>query len=261
MPNARILYNMTVREVRAGLRETQTVLLPIGVVEQHGYHLPLSTDIHNAQEIAARASAETGCFVAPCVHYSFSGGTLPGTINITPQVFSLVVMDILRSLLAQGFRHVIILLGHGGTENVVAANDAALMFQRLSPTPPGVTISVVPFWKLSATYEGAWEERDFHSGRYETSLMMFWQPGLVQLEAAELDAPELAERMRIDPDAYLLHEKLVEDDFVISRDYQDPAMEVGVMGNFVGSTAEFGEIICSEAVAGLAEFIRKLESA
>ena len=133
MTRARIMYNMTVREVREGLRETQTVLLPLGVVEQHGYHLLLSTDIHNAQEIAARASVETGCFVAPCVHYSFSGGTLPGTINITPQVFSLVVMDILRSLLAQGFRHVVILLGHGGPENVVAANDAALMFQRLRP--------------------------------------------------------------------------------------------------------------------------------
>ena len=81
------------------------------------------------------------------------------------------------------------------------------------------------------------------------------------MDAAQLDAPELAQRMRIAPDAYLRHEKLVEEDFVISRDYQDPAMQVGVMGDFAGASAEFGELVCFEAVAGLVEFIRKLESA
>ncbi len=35
----RLMHEMTVEEARAGLRQTQTVLLPVGVVEQHGYHL------------------------------------------------------------------------------------------------------------------------------------------------------------------------------------------------------------------------------
>jgi len=111
---ARPMEAMTVEEVRDGLKETRTVILPVGCVEQHGYHLPLSVDIHNAVEIALRASAQTGCFVAPALSYSFSGGMLPGTINISPQAFSLVLMEICHSLIGQGFGDVAILLGHGG---------------------------------------------------------------------------------------------------------------------------------------------------
>ena len=260
MPNARLMYNMTVEEVREGLLDTRTVLLPVGVVEQHGYHLPLSTDIHNAQEIAHRASAETGCFVAPCIHYSFSGGMLPGTININPQLFSLVLVDICRSLYVQGFRNIVILLGHGGTENVRASEDAAIMFQRLSPELEGVTVAVVPFWQLSATYGGAFEEGDFHSGRYETSLMLYWKPELVQMDAAQLDDPALVARMRQDPDAYLLQDKRVDSPFVAPKQTQDPAMRVGVMGDYTGASAEFGRQICEEAVAGLVRFIQQLDA-
>ena len=85
---ARLMEFMTVKDVEEGLRETQTVILPVGCVEQHGWHLPLSTDIHNAYEIAKRISAVTGCFVAPTMPYSYSGGSLPGTINIAPQTVS-----------------------------------------------------------------------------------------------------------------------------------------------------------------------------
>lgn len=77
MNKARIMWDMTVKEIREGLRETQTVIVPIGCVEQHGYHLPTSVDSYNAMELAARASALTGCFVAAPVHYSFSGGCCP----------------------------------------------------------------------------------------------------------------------------------------------------------------------------------------
>jgi len=260
MPTARIMYNMTVEEVREGLCDSRTVLLPVGVVEQHGYHLPLSTDIHNAQEIAYRASAETGCFVAPCIHYSFSGGMLPGTININPQLFSLVLVDICRSLVVQGFRNLVILLGHGGTENVRASEDAAIMFQRLSPELEGITIAVVPFWQLSETYSHAFDDRDFHSGRYETSLMLYWKPELVQMAAAQLDDPALVARMRQDPDAYLLQEKRVDSPYVAPRQTQDPTMRVGVMGDYTGASADFGRTICEEAVAGLVQFIQQLDA-
>lgn len=260
MPTARIMYNMTVEEVREGLHDTRTVILPVGVVEQHGYHLPLSTDIHNAQEIAYRASEETGVFVAPCIHYSFSGGMLPGTININPQLFSLVVVDICRSLVVQGFRNIVILLGHGGTENVRASEDAAIMFQRLNPELEGVTVAVVPFWKLSETYSHAFDDGDFHSGRYETSLMLYWHPELVKMDAAQYDDPEFVALMRRDPDAYLLQEKRLDSPFVAPRQIQDPRMRVGVMGDFSNSSAEFGRTICDEAVAGLVRFLQQLEA-
>ena len=62
---AKLMENMTVKDVRSAFRDTRTILVPLGVVEQHGYHLPLSTDIHNAYEVCKRVSEKTGSVVAP----------------------------------------------------------------------------------------------------------------------------------------------------------------------------------------------------
>lgn len=254
------MFNMTVKDVRDGLKEMRTVVVPIGVVEQHGYHLPLSVDIHNSVEIATRASERTGVFVAPALHYCFSGGTLPGTINLSPQVFSLVLMDIMRSLSAQGFANIIVLLGHGGTENTQAAKDAALDFQRLDPNLGDVAVCVVPFWELSPTYMKSFDERDFHAGRYETSMMLHWKPELVRMDEAALDAPDFVERMRSDPDAYLNKHKAIDSDFVMPKLTQSSEMSVGVMGDFEGANAELGKRIADECASALAELITKLEA-
>lgn len=259
LANAKIMFNMTVKDIVEGLKQTKTVILPIGIVEQHGYHLPVSVDIHNAVQIAERASEATGCFVAPPVHYNFSGGTLPGTINISPQVFSLMLMDICQSLVLQGFGNLIILLGHGGTESCAAARDAAEQFQRLRPEMKGVTVCLVPFWELSPTYMESFDKKDYHAGRYETSMMLYWKPELVKMDQAELDDPALLGTLRDDPDAYGLRVKNVDSRFVIPRIVQNPDMKVGVMGDYAGSTAEFGKKIADECTNGLAELIGQLE--
>lgn len=259
MGKARIMFNMTVKDIVEGLEQTRTVILPVGIVEQHGYHLPVSVDIHNSVQIAERASEATGCFVTPPVHYNFSGGTLPGTINITPQVFSLVLMDICQSLVLQGFTNVIILLGHGGTESCAAARDAAEQFQRLRPEMTGVNVCLVPFWEMSPTYMESIANKDYHAGLYETSLMLYWKPELVKMEQAMLDEPSILSMMRDDPDAYAKRVKNVDNRFVVPRLVQDSRIKVGVMGDFAGASAEFGRKIAYECVDGLAELIGQLE--
>ena len=259
MSKARIMENMTVKEIREGLAETKTVVLPVGCVEQHGYHLPISVDIHNGAEVAARASAICGCFVAPVLSYSFSGGMLCGTINVSPQAFSMVLVDICRSLVTQGFRNIIILLGHGGTENTRAAQDAAEVFQRLSPEMDGVAVLVVPFWELSPTYMKSFEQRDYHAGRYETSMMLYWKPELVRMDEAQLDSPEVVESMRSDPDAYLSKFKRVANKFVVPKLTQRPEIEVGVMGDYEGASAELGRVVADECAKALAAIVEELQ--
>lgn len=259
MNKSRIMHDMTVREIREGLKEMKTIIVPIAVVEQHGYHLPVSVDIHNAVELARRASDLSGCFVAPPLNYSFSGGMLPGTINISPQVVSLIVMDICTSLENQGFRNILLLLGHGGTENTKAIRDAAENFQRLHPKMEGITVSVVPFWELSPTYMKSFEERDYHAGFYETSMMLYWKPELVKMDAAKFDSPEILSMMRNDPDAYVVRTREVDSEFVIPRMVQHSEIEVGVMGDYTGANAEVGKRIADECAAGLAALVEKLE--
>jgi creatinine amidohydrolase len=259
MGRARLMYEMTVEEVRNGLKENQTVILPVGVVEQHGYHLPLSVDIHNSYESARRASDICGCFVAPSVHYSFSGGMLPGTINISPQTYGLVIMDIFRSLILQGFKNIILLMGHGGTEAIRAANDAVENFQRLNPNIEGITISIVRFGRLSPIYSRAIEDKDFHAGKYETSLMLYWKPELVKMDKARLDTPELVKLMRTDQDAFLNKTKLVDMEYVIPKLTQREDIKVGVMGDFTDASAELGREMAGQIAKRLAEIAERLQ--
>lgn len=260
MDKSRIMYNMTVEEVRDGLKEMKTIVLPVGVVEQHGYHMPLSVDTHNAVEIGRMASEICGCFVAPPVHYSFSGGFLPGTINISPQLFSMVLTEITDSLVVMGFKNIIILLGHGGTENCRAANDAAENYQRMHPQLEGISVSVVPFWELSPTYMESFAEADFHAGKYETSMMLYWKPEMVRMDKAKLDKPAIMKMMAEDQDAFLVKTKVLDNKFVIPKLVQHPEIEVGVMGNYAGSNAELGKKIAEEAASSLAKFVNELEA-
>ena len=81
------MEEMSVLDMRNAMKKTHTVIIPVGVVEQHGYHLPLSTDIHNSVQLTRMAGEKLNAVVAPSVNYCFSGGTLAGTINVSPNTF------------------------------------------------------------------------------------------------------------------------------------------------------------------------------
>jgi len=201
-PEPFLMEHMTVEDVRRALQRTKTVLVPLGVTEQHGYHLPLSTDVHNAYQIARRVSARTGAVVAPPLWYSYSGGSLPGTINVAPQVMALMVSEIIQSLLQQGFRNVLLILGHAGSENLQALKDLTSLFLARHPELTNVVVALGPVWEFSATFKKAFEEHDYHAGYIETSLMLYWAPEQVRTERIVQDQPEVAESLREHPDNY-----------------------------------------------------------
>ncbi len=259
MPNALIWEKMTVREIREALKSTQTVLVPIGVTEQHGYHLAVNTDMHNAWQIATRAAQETGCFVAPMLPYTFSGGELPGTINIDYHLVALLISDILRALSFNGLKNLIIVLGHGGTENAHATREAAELFLRQNPAYADRKVALYNFCEHSEAVSRGFADHDFHAGYVETSLMLYWAPEDVRLNDISLDTPELVKMMREDPDNYQLIEYPLVHPGVIPRVSQRPEIEVGVMGDPSRASAELGAEICADVVRGLVDLIRALE--
>ena len=190
--------------------------------------------------------------------YSFSGGTLTGTVDITPQVFSLLLQDICYSLAKQGFKNIVILLGHAGTENAKASYDGADMFLRRSGYGDQVAVAVVPFFELSPLILAELEQGDFHAGYVETSLMLYWHPELVR-EKIELDEQGLANLMRTDQDAYQVRTKAVDHRYVIPKITQNPKIEVGVMGYPEKATADFGEQIFQELVTNCSAIIKELD--
>ena len=251
---------MTVREVREYLKRRQSVIVPTGVIEQHGYHLPLCTDSIVAQRICTRAGRKIGMIVAPTLHMSFSGGQLPGTINLNPNTVGAMLADVLRSLTVQGFRNLFLVLGHGGSENFRAIDNAMKLLLRDDPSFKNVMLVFAPAWRFGSGYMDGFRDHDWHAGWLETSLVMALAPELVQMDKLALDAPESLAVMREHPDSYQYAQKPVDDDLVVPRMAQRPELEVMVMGDPSKASPELGKKLVAESVDQMAETFLRLES-
>lgn len=258
-----VMELMTVKTVRAYLAEKRAIIVPVGGIEQHGYHLPLRTDTIIAERLAWRAGERLGVLVAPAILATYSGGGLPGTINVTPAVMSLVIGDTLVSLVDQGFRNIYLFLGHGGSENLRALNDGLRTLLRSNASFADVLVAIAPIWRLGRKdigWQKAFREKDWHAGWLETSLMLDLAPELVRLDELELDTPELLSLQRDHPDNYQRAEKIVDDPFVVPRLGQRPDIRVGVMGAPGEASAERGRAINEDIVDDLCARISAIEA-
>ena len=257
------MEDLTVLEIRAYLERRRSILLPVGITEQHGYHLPLSTDSLIATGLARPAGQRLNMLVSPTFTQCYSGGTLPGTINISPAVAGLALGENLASLAAQGFRNFYLFLCHGGSENLRALQDALQMLLRNHPAFSEALIALLPVWRLSSPGKGwhaAMADHDWHAGWLETSLVMHLAPDLVRTDRLELDAEPLLGQLRAHPDNYQQAEKIVDDPFVVARLRQRPDMRVGVMGDPRRASAELGREIAEDIVNNLVARIARIEA-
>lgn len=257
------MENMTVKMIEDYLKEKQSIIIPIGVVEQHGYHLPLKTDALIATHLGRRAGTQTGILVSPTIHQSFSGGGLKGTINISPAVMSLVISDTLISLVSQGFKNFYLFLCHGGSENARALEDAVKMLLRNNPAFGNVMIALIPEWKCSSKGMGwskALAEHDWHAGWLETSLVMALEPELVRMDDLKVDdEPYLSQQIE-HPDHYQHAQKIVDDPLVIPKMTQRSEVKIGVMGYPERASLEVGKQAAEDIVKNLVKKILHLES-
>jgi len=258
-----VMERMTVKLVREYLEKKHSIIVPIGVIEQHGYHLPLKTDALLAEGIGRLIGERTGMLVAPVIYSSFSGGGLPGTINISPAVMSLVISDTLLSLASQGFRNFYLFLCHGGSENDRALDNALKMLLRTNPAFSKAMIALMPVWKFGSANSGwkkAIADHDWHAGWLETSLVMALAPDWVRMQDLALD-PEPLLGMQIEhPDNYQHAEKIVDDPMVVARHGQRPEIKVGVMGHPKSASPELGRKIIEDIVRDAAQKIMEIEA-
>ncbi len=258
-----VMKDMTVKMVREYLAKKKSIIIPIGIIEQHGYHLPLYTDSLIAENLARLIGEKTGILAAPVMYQSFSGGELPGTINISPATMSLVISDMLVSLVKQGFRNLYLLPCHGGSENTRALLDAIKLLLRSNPAFENVMIVLMPVWKLSSEDVGwrkALKAHDWHSGWLETSMVLALEPDKVRMDELQLDEKQLLDFMIAHPDNYQHAEKIVNDEMVIARLSQRKEIKVGVMGHPEKASAELGKKIVDDIVANAVKKISTLES-
>lgn len=159
------LGDTTWPEVGTPRSDRQVLLVPVGATEQHGPHLPLTTDTDIAVAVVEAASGrDPDLVVAPALAYGSSGEHegFPGTISIGQQATEAVLVELGRSA-ARSFALTVLVCAHGGN-----AGPLARALDRLNEEDHPV-----------AGWSPAWGG-DLHAGRTETSLMLAIAPDRVR---------------------------------------------------------------------------------
>lgn len=184
-----VIEELTMPEFEKGLQETRTVLVPFGATEEHGPHLPLSTDTLHAATVGRRLAEDRPLFVAPPVPYGVcrSSADHPGTLSITTPTLRALTIDIVSSLYRQGLRNFVLLTGHAGGTHTSALIDAG---ETLLETFDDLHIAVLTEYMLAAEAGSELIETkgDSHAGEIETSRIMHSHPHLVR-GSAEREFP------------------------------------------------------------------------
>lgn len=109
------LENMNWMDVEAYLEKDDRIIIITGATEQHAY-LSLLTDIIIPVKIADAVAEREKVLIAPPLNFGYSRyfAAFPGTISLTQNTLSTVILEIFECLLHQGFRRFFFLNGHGG---------------------------------------------------------------------------------------------------------------------------------------------------
>jgi len=112
------MMTINLKDFKEIQKTVNTVLLPIGMIEAHGPHCALGTDVLIPREFVRRLEKERGnrILMAPEVSYGHSWGLapFPGTIDISANAFGNYVFEICKGFYQNGFENIILFNGHGG---------------------------------------------------------------------------------------------------------------------------------------------------
>lgn len=204
------------------------LLVPLGSLEQHGPHLPLDTDTRIAVAVASGvADGRDVVAVAPPIAIGSSGehAGFPGTLSIGTPALTELLVELGRDA-SRDWDAMLLVNAHGGNRDAIGAALARLHAEG----------------RRVAAFHVSPAGGDAHAGRTETALLLHLDPGAVRVGV--LAPGEVA------PVGTLIDRLRAEGVRSVSPS--------GVLGDPTGATAEEGERLLAELIAGCTAALRSL---
>ncbi|QNP67580.1 creatininase family protein [Streptomyces genisteinicus] len=245
---------MSWRDFRDGAAAGRLCVLPVGAVEPHGPHLPLTSDTLLSEYFAARLCEQLPAFVMPAIGYGVAtppfrlGGDFPGVVSVSGTAFTHLVTDVLLSLAGNGVRDVVVV--NSAIDNLSFLCEAA---RQAREHHPHLRIMVVHWWDVVgeefrdalAAETAVSRADDHHAGMVESSLVMHVAPDGVRPELAHADGEDLDAGATVRRTAYHM--------FPLPS---DSATRSGIVYRADRADAEIGGRVAARVVRAMAEAVR-----
>jgi creatinine amidohydrolase len=191
---------LTAADFVQGVRQAQgTCLLPFGIVEKHGPHLPLGTDLLDVRYATLHAAEQEYAVVFPAYYFGqiFEAKHEPGTVAYSRETQLRLLQETTDEMARNGCKKVVIVNGHGGNESLLPyfaqtqldkPHDYVVYVFGLVEPPPGG-----PPKKTTM---------DMHAGESETSSMLIARPDLVHMDRANQESGADQKRLNLPESVY-----------------------------------------------------------
>ncbi len=253
--------HLTWPEMKAALaRKPQPVVaIPIGAVEDHGPHTPLSTDNDILEGVLAECGRRAGgdLLVLPTIPFGLDEHHMdfPGVIAIDIETTLAYLSQAAISVARHGFTHVLIVNGHGSNHSIcdLAARKCVLATGAICAA---TTVNAAVDPSLVADVLNA-ERRGGpgsvgHACEYETAMMLHLHPDRVQMDKAHRDIGQLKLKYfnwdHPEPSAYAW------------QDWWSRFSREGICGDAAAAMPEFGRRMFAVTVERFVELVREFQT-
>jgi creatinine amidohydrolase len=252
---------LTWPEMRAVIarRPQPVVAIPFGAVEDHGPHLPLSTDNDILEAVLAEAGrrAQGDLLVTPTIPFGLDEHHMdfPGTISVDMEVCLAYVSQVAISVARHGFTHIFIVNGHGSNQSIcdLAARKCVLATGCVcAATTINAAVSPALVADVLEAHRQGGPGSVGHACEYETAMMLHALPEYVQMDLARRDIGQV--RLKYfnwdfpEPSAYAW------------QDWWSRFSAEGVCGDAAAATPEFGAVMFAATVERFVEMAREFRT-
>lgn len=246
---------LTFPEIGEAAKKDALIVLPIGTTEEHGPHLPVDTDARIARALgealvsALHADGRIPALLMETICYGYSMRIIqrwPGTVVIRSRVLMDMVFDICCSIIQMGFNKIMLLDTHGhhgAALGVVSREVADATSHAIAVVAPQVMTR-----EVFARYRKSAHGGEIHGGEWETSLVLFLSPELVEMSKATAE-DNMRYRSR-----YVAGDSFAGEQRVGWSTWYLQESQNGIYGDPTVATAEMGKLLVETFIEEACQF-------